>query len=80
VAAVTSFSGEIAKSDRLYEASMRDYFDAVRSMPETVDTLLLVGHNPSVSEVSCAVHQSRIELPPAGYDILRREHWADFEP
>jgi phosphohistidine phosphatase len=80
VAAVLGFSGEIAKSHKLYDASMMDYFNAVRSTAETAQTLLLVGHNPSVSELLTTVQRREVELPPAGYDILRRPEWAAFEP
>jgi phosphohistidine phosphatase len=80
VAAVLGFSGELVRSDELYEASMMDYFKAVQGMAETVETLLLVGHNPSVSELLTAVHQREVELLPAGYEILRRPQWAAFKP
>lgn len=80
VAALLGFSGEIAKSDLLYDASMMDYFKAIQGTAETVTTVLLVGHNPSVSELLMAVHQTQVELPPAGYEILRRPSWADFRP
>jgi phosphohistidine phosphatase len=80
VAALLNFTGEIDKSDELYEASLLDYVRAIQSTPEPVNTLLLVGHNPSVSELLSAVHQGQMELPPAGYDILRRQSWLDFTP
>ncbi|HEX2878055.1 MAG TPA: histidine phosphatase family protein [Polyangiaceae bacterium] len=80
VAAVLGFSGEIVRSDELYEASMMDYFKAVQGIAEAAETLLLVGHNPSVSELLTAVHQREVELPPAGYEILRRPQWAAFRP
>lgn len=80
VAALLGFSGEIAKSDELYESSMMDYFRAIQGTADIVNTLLVVGHNPSVSELLTAVHQGQVELPPAGYDILRRPLWTDFVP
>jgi phosphohistidine phosphatase len=80
VAALLPFSGEIVKSDLLYDASMMDYFNAIQSTADTANTLLLVGHNPSVSEVLMALYQREVELPPAGYEILRRPSWDDFTP
>jgi phosphohistidine phosphatase SixA len=41
---------------------------------------LLVGHNPSVSELLTAIHQREVDLPPAGYEILKRPNWSDFTP
>jgi phosphohistidine phosphatase len=80
VAALLAFSGEIVKSDLLYDASMMDYFKAIQGTADAANTLLLVGHNPSVSEVLMALTQHEVEVPPAGYEILKRPTWTDFTP
>jgi phosphohistidine phosphatase len=80
VAALLGFPGEIDKEDKLYEASMMDCFRAIQLTPESVDTLLLIGHNPSLSELVSAVQHSEVELPPAGFEILRRPSWLEFKP
>jgi phosphohistidine phosphatase len=35
---------------KLYEAERRDLLDLVREQPESVGTLVLLGHNPSIAE------------------------------
>ncbi|GIF11596.1 SixA phosphatase family protein [Actinoplanes teichomyceticus] len=43
---------EVHYEDRLYHGGRTEVFDLLRAVPDTVRTVLLVGHNPTVSEVS----------------------------
>jgi len=38
---------------RLYEATNATFLRALRNLPDTAKTLLLVGHNPSIGEMAC---------------------------
>jgi phosphohistidine phosphatase len=38
---------------RLYEATSATFLRALRDLPDTAKTLLLVGHNPSIGEMAC---------------------------
>src|SRR5690349_24505062 len=43
---------EVHYEDQLYYGGRTEVFDLLRAAPETVRTILVVGHNPTMSEVS----------------------------
>ena len=44
-----SWDIEIQMTDRLYEATFRDYMDVVRETPDHADSVLVAGHEPTCS-------------------------------
>jgi phosphohistidine phosphatase len=44
--------------DRVYEASVTDLLEVLRGTPADVDTLVLVGHNPSVERLAWELDDS----------------------
>ena len=52
--------------ERLYLASLPTLIEIVRAVPDSVDRLLLVGHNPGFEEIA-------LSLSSPGADALRRE-------
>jgi phosphohistidine phosphatase len=52
VALALSAAPEVRYDELIYAASRSDLLDIVRSLPPTVTTALLIGHNPAVSQLS----------------------------
>jgi phosphohistidine phosphatase len=55
-------SPEVRYEQSLYEGGRTEVFDLLRSVPDSVRTVLVVGHNPTVSEVSLLL------IPDAEWD------------
>ncbi len=51
VAEAASFEGELRYTDKLYLAEPEAYLALARRADESVNTLLLVGHNPGIQEL-----------------------------
>ena len=65
----------------LYEALTDNWVDAIRSMPDTIHVMLLVGHNPGISMVTSTLSGQNIDLAPcalAGIEI-GIESWKEFK-
>lgn len=78
---------EVRYEQGLYDGGRTEVFDLVRHVPETVRTVLVVGHNPTVSEVSLMLipddqwDGQQVELKTAGLAVHRFERpWSSFEP
>ena len=78
---------EVRYEKGLYEGGRTEVFDLLRSVPETVHTVLVVGHNPTVSEVSIMLvpdeqfDGTAVELKTAGLAVHRAEgDWAETSP
>jgi phosphohistidine phosphatase len=52
---------------RLYLASTDMLIDVIRHLPETVDRVLLIGHNPGIEDLVLLL------VAEGGDDVLRRE-------
>jgi phosphohistidine phosphatase len=77
---------------RIYGADTDDLLGLLRDVPEAVRTLLLVGHNPGVQELSLALALAgapeppspadmRKKFPTSGIAVLRLPgRWADTQP
>jgi phosphohistidine phosphatase len=78
---------EVRYERELYGAGPTEVFDLLRTIPDTVHTVLVVGHNPTVSEVSMLLlpddqYDSRgVELRTAGLAVHRSDgSWSETEP
>lgn len=78
---------EVRYEQGLYDGGRTEVFDLVRGVPETIRTVLVVGHNPTVSEVSLLLipddqwDGQEIALKTAGLAVHRFESpWSSFEP
>jgi phosphohistidine phosphatase len=45
-------SGEIRIEDQLYAASARELLERLRGIPETVDSVMLIGHSPGIENLA----------------------------
>lgn len=78
---------EVRYEDGLYAGGRTEVFDLLRNVPEHVRTVLVVGHNPTVSEVSLMLipdeqyDGNAVELKTSGLAVHRSENpWSATEP
>ena len=55
---------KIQMVDEMYEAEPETLLDIIRNAPNTVDTLMLVGHNPSIELIASYLTKDDIEKVP----------------
>jgi phosphohistidine phosphatase len=74
--------------EELYLAGPSEMLDLVRSVPDTVESILLVGHNPGTGMLAAAlsgdgppesIHLMRAKFPTAGLAIIELsvDRWED---
>ncbi|WP_229076725.1 histidine phosphatase family protein [Actinoplanes sp. DH11] len=80
-------SPEVRYEESLYLAGRTEVFDLLRLVPDTIRTVLLVGHNPTVSEVSALLlpddqfSGTVIEMKTAGLAVhTSEEPWSATQP
>jgi phosphohistidine phosphatase len=65
----------------IYQAEVEDLVGIIRALPDTADSVLLVGHNPTITETVNALSPATAmsELPTAGLVCLRfqSDTWAE---
>jgi phosphohistidine phosphatase len=78
---------EVHYEDKLYYGGRTEVFDLLRAVPDTVRTILIVGHNPTMSEVSALLipndqwDGTAAELKTSGLAVHTSETpWAQAEP
>ena len=75
-------------TEELYLADPSEMLDLVRSVPDTVEAVLLVGHNPGTGMLAAAlsgdgpresIHLMRAKFPTAGLAIIELsvDRWKD---
>ncbi|HEX5332861.1 MAG TPA: histidine phosphatase family protein [Cellulomonas sp.] len=78
-------------SDALYSAGVRALLEVVRAVSSDVRTVLLVGHEPTVSEAGATLAgpgsdepclaRVRVGMPTGSYSVLETDvDWAQLEP
>ncbi len=66
--------------DSLYEATTREWIQQLKQMPEGLNTVLLIGHNPAISHLGGIFAGRSIDLPACGFvafEFPGRE-WKEF--
>lgn len=54
----------------VYDASLDDLLDVVRELPDDASTVVLVGHNPGVSELVAELTGEPVEMPTAALAVV----------
>ena len=69
----------ITIDNRLYDSGIRDYLKVIKAQPASVNDLLLIGHNETISNlIEHFSGKETIQLPTSGYAIFRysSENWS----
>ncbi len=68
-------------SDRLYEAHPSDILNEIRKEPDSTETLMIVGHEPTMSETLAAFTGGRARFPTACIACIELgiERWRDVQ-
>ena len=74
------YEGEVEYEERFYDAGIDDWLQALASLPEDVDPVLLVGHNPTLEELVYALCRTSVTLQTATLaEIdLPIDYWAEL--
>jgi phosphohistidine phosphatase len=84
VALALSTAPEVRYAEDLYAASATSLLDALGSVGDDTATVLLIGHNPAVSQLSILLDPDRADpdgLRTAGVAVHRFEgSWVECEP
>lgn len=55
---------------RLYAASASTLLDVVRGLPDAADTVLLIGHNPDLSDLATQLSRTTVDLKTSSIAVL----------
>jgi phosphohistidine phosphatase len=80
VAETSGYRGEIRALDELYMAEADETISLLQSLPEDLERVLVVGHNPGLESLIPLLTEQIVSLPAAGLaDIsLPIDHWGDL--
>ncbi len=75
-----NYSGEVEYFDSFYLAEPSVYFDMVRTLPDGLERVLLIGHNPGLEAVLQVLTKQVVPLPTAAlaHIALPLQHWSDL--
>ena len=76
----SGFTGAIELDRALYLASDERCMDALRRLPASIGSVLLVGHNPGLSRLAAELCRHTSDLAPAEYASveLELETWSEL--
>jgi phosphohistidine phosphatase len=80
VAKQIDYTRAIELSGRLYLSSPDDHYEVIRSLPDAEDRVMLVGHNPGISQLLNQLTRAETELATCELAQLELaiERWADL--
>jgi phosphohistidine phosphatase len=88
----TGIDAPVRYVERLYGATPGTVIELVNQVADETSTLLVVGHEPTISELAiilagnedtdtAALEQISVKYPTSGIAVLRvADHWEQFEP
>jgi len=81
VAKQMNYARAIELSSSLYLSSPRDHLEVARSLPDAEDRVMLVGHNPGLSQFLDELADTEAELATSELAQLELpiKHWAELE-
>lgn len=75
-----NYTGEVQYFDSFYLAEPSVYFDIVRTLPDTYERVLLIGHNPGLEAVVQELTKQVVPLPTSAlaHIALPVQHWSEL--
>ena len=76
------YKGELELIDEFYMAEPEIYIQKIATLPDSVETLLIVGHNPGLEGLVMTLGDKITSLPTGSIAkiYLFIDHWAEFTP
>lgn len=72
---------EFLIDDRIYDATVEQLVAVVRELPSSAATVLVIGHNPGLSDLVHVLGGTPVELKTSAVAVLRGDvEWADAGP
>lgn len=74
------YENKVEFSDELYMGEPQDFIDALCNLPQDLDTVMIVGHNPGL-EAYLQIIDGEIESVPTaglGYLVLAIDEWKEI--
>ncbi|HYS37152.1 MAG TPA: histidine phosphatase family protein [Pseudonocardiaceae bacterium] len=66
--------------ERIYDADVDDLLSVIHELPDTASTVVLVGHNPGLSELVRVLAGDRVELKTSSVAVLHGpDRWAALD-
>src|ERR1700736_1346206 len=66
--------------ERIYDADVADLLSVIRELPDTARTVVLVGHNPRLSELVHVLTGNRVELKTSSVAVVHGPaRWTDVD-
>jgi phosphohistidine phosphatase len=81
VAEASGYDGEIQVSRDLYAAGPEEFIDALCALPDELETVMVVGHNPGLEELVEALTEESSAMPTAALAQveLKIVRWVDLQ-
>ena len=80
VVEASGYKGEVDYLDRLYMAEVDEYLNTLKELPDNLDRIMIIGHNPGL-ETLLQILSGKIESLPTAVVAnlsLPIDHWADL--
>ncbi len=76
----SGFQGEISYLDRLYLAEADEYISALRELPDTIERVMVIGHNPGLESLLQVLSRRIESLPTAviAHLVLPISRWSEL--
>jgi phosphohistidine phosphatase len=69
----------LAADERAYRADATELAEIIRQVPEDVRTLMIVGHNPAVGQLSAVLTGTELVFPAAAIAVIGvAQSWAEL--
>jgi phosphohistidine phosphatase len=81
VANACGYEKEVETVGRFYMAGSESYVEKLAKMPASLETIMVVGHNPGVAELVEDLTTSFVRMPTAALAQVRLpiDTWADLD-
>jgi phosphohistidine phosphatase len=81
VSKIIGFSGEIRIHEALYMAEAEDIIKLLRKLPDEIERVMVIGHNPGLESLIPMLTERIESLPTAGaaYLALPILHWKELK-
>ncbi len=80
IASALDFIDDIVVDEDLYGAYSQDVLDLVSEFPDQCRTVMVVGHNPTMTDLACRFADEDIDnVPTCGILTIQATAWTDIE-